>query len=93
MVSEITYLKQKYWCTSCKRKPSCVKKAVDLMENMNSYIEFLGQNWLLCQQCEAYTHTKCYTRLYSLTDKEIATDIAYFKTGGRFFCSKCRQQI
>ena len=34
MVSGMKQLKERYWCGSCKRKPSSVKKAIALMENM-----------------------------------------------------------
>ena len=88
--SESNMLKTFHKCHSCGKKPNSLQKAVTLLENMDSYVTFIGQDWLLCQICDLYIHVQCYAKDLGLKKDELKSDVEYFKSGGRYICSKCR---
>ena len=85
------FLRKKNYCEICQIEASSVAKAMALIDNCDSYIEFIGQAWLLCQICESYVHWKCYTRLMSLKGKALLEEKEAFKVNKQtYICSKCR---
>ena len=77
-------------CRICKKEPISVDRAIVMMENNDSYIEFMGQAWLLCQLCEEYIHFNCYCAKMCISKIQKPAEQEYFREGQAYVCSKCR---